>query len=142
MKRPLGVTVLAVLYILGGLGSGIITVLVYLRLDSIIAQARTNIGRTGPIPSDQVATVVYALFIVLALASALTFIIGAGLWTLEQWAWTLVVIMTSGGLVVNGVAVVLGAASPVGLIPNTLFSLVSLVYLLSPGVRGAFGSDG
>ncbi len=139
MKRPLGVTVLAVLYILSGIAGGIGTFLIYLRIDSLITQVRTAVGRTGPIPSDQVATVMYALLVVLALVSAVIFIIGTGLFTLEQWAWTLAIILSSGGLVIDGVAIVLGAASPVGLVPNILFSVVSLVYLFSPGVRWAFG---
>lgn len=138
MRRPIGITLLAIFYILGGIGGGIVTFSAYTHLDALLSAAQTNLARTIIIPGGQASTFVYSLLVLLAFISALIFIVGAGLWSMEPWAWTLAIAFTSGGLVVNGVTVVVGSVSFAALAGNSILSLVTLIYLLSPGVRQAF----
>jgi len=110
--RPLGVTVLAILQLLGAIvliGVGSLAVLAAILLDP--------------------------LFLLLA---AIPLIIGIidlilfwGLWTLKSWAW----IWT---IVVNLLTIITSIFDPVGNIIQLAISLIIVVYLFSPGIKSHF----
>jgi hypothetical protein len=128
IRRPLGVTILAILQLIAGLlGLCLPTVLlVGGTLVAFLGTAGTVIGAIGIVAG-----------LLMLIGPLLHLIVAYGALNLRQWAWWLGVIAT--GVDVAGAALnlwngvgLLQAIVPVG------FSLIVFVYLLTPGVRQAF----
>jgi uncharacterized membrane protein (DUF2068 family) len=115
-KRPFGVTVIAILLIIGaviGIVGGLMAV-------GVIGTA------TG-----------VAVGVATLILSALQFIVALGLWSLQKWAWTLTVIVVILRIAGEVWALVAGgqlAASIASLVVNVII----LLYLYSRKVRSAF----
>jgi hypothetical protein len=60
-----------------------------------------------------------------------------GLWTLRRWGWWLTLVVLLVALFLNVVPMVQGTINA-RLIVQSLFDVVFLVYLVTPGVRAAF----
>lgn len=128
IRRPLGVTILAILQLIAGLlGLCLPTVLLIGgTLVAFLGTAGTVVGVIGIIAG-----------LLMLIGPLLHLIVAYGALNLHKWAWWLGVIAT--GVDVIGAALnlwngvgLLQAIVPVG------FSLIVFVYLLTPGVRQAF----
>ncbi len=114
-KRPTGVTIMAVIVIVGallGIYAG------NLGLDGDAAAVGSGIG--------------------ILIVSSVQLLVGIGLWTLRKWAWTLAVVVLGIRVILDIVGIVTGAAVVAGII-NLIVSLILLWYLFRPNVQRAFG---
>jgi hypothetical protein len=112
--RPLGVTILAVLAIIGGL-----------------------LGLFGAFTVIALGGATWLLVGLVSLVQSLAALaFGFGAWTLRPWAWSL-------GIIVYGVNVILDVVYLIGGNPSSIVSLIIagiiLYYLFTPGVKAAFG---
>jgi hypothetical protein len=128
IQRPLGVTILAILQLIAGfLG---------LCFPTVLLIGGTLVAFLGP-----VGTFVGVLGIIggllMLIGPLLHLLVAYGALNLRKWAWWL-------GLIATGVDVlgaILNVWNGVGLVAAIIpvgFSLIVLIYLLTPGVRQAF----
>src|SRR6187200_1847405 len=127
--RPLGVTIIAVLTIIGGiafLASGITAVTVA----PFLSGTSTN-------NNNIIAPVLSALtgFALLILGIAY-FVMAYGLLKAKGWAWTITVVLSCIGIALGFVSVVTGN---VGAIFNILINAFILYYIYRPYVNSFFG---
>jgi len=123
MKRPFGVTVIAVLALIGGLFGLCWPILIF-----------TGSAFLGPV----FGTVGVIAGIFLIVGPILQLIFASGAFKLRPWAWYLGLIST--GITVIGVVINLfDGASFWSVIWGGLIPIIIFFYLLSPKVRQAFG---
>ena len=123
MKRPFGVTVIAILALLGGLFGLCWPILVF-----------TGSAFIGPI----FGTVGVIAGIFLIVGPLLQLIFASGALNLRPWAWYLGLI--SSGITVFGVIVNLfDGASFMSAVWGSIVPVIIFIYLLTPNVRQAFG---
>lgn len=123
MKRPFGITVIAILALFGGLFGLCWPVLVF-----------TGSTFLGPI----LGTVGVFAGIFLIVGPILQLIFAYGAFKLRPWAWYLGLI--SSGITVLGVVINLfDGASFWSAIWGSILSIIIFIYLLTPDVRQAFG---
>ncbi len=123
MKRPFGITLIAILALIGGLFGLCWPILVF-----------TGSAFLGPIFGT--VGVIAGIFLIIGPLLQLIFAYGA--LNLRSWAWYLGLIST--GITVLGVVIHLfNGASFWSAIWGSLFSIIIFIYLLSPNVRRAFG---
>ncbi len=133
MKRPVGVTILAVIAILYGIFSLLLALL------GLLGSALLASG-VGKIQYSA-GTLAYAT-ITDAVIGILYLTFGIGAFSLKRWAWTTGVVALALDVVRQIVGVVLhgfSASNAVGFIITTVIALVLLWYLFRPTVRAAFG---
>jgi uncharacterized membrane protein (DUF2068 family) len=131
MKRPLGVTILAILAFIGG-------ILGILGGVGALAVGGVATGATAAAAAHVSGTFLMGMGIVLLVVGVLDIVLGVGFWRLSPWAWTLGIALQIVGLVIAGVYVAQGSSianQAVGIAIN----LAVLIYLFTPGVRKAFG---
>lgn len=130
MTRPTGVTILAVLALIGGL-LGLFAALGLLGVGALSGALGGGIGVVFG-----VLTIVIGVFTLISAVLSLAFAYGA--WNLRPWAWLLGVI--SQGLNILTVVVNLIGGANLG---SQLFSLAIsgaiLYYLFTPQIKRAFG---
>lgn len=119
MNRPLGVTIIAILLIVGGI-VGILEALDYLGvLDLFGLDDNSGVG------------------IGILIVAAANLLVGFGFWGLQSWAWTVAVVVT----ILRLIGAVVGFF--VGGVAGGIFGLVIVViilwYLFRPEVKAAFG---
>jgi hypothetical protein len=129
-QRPTGVTILAILAIIGGI-LGVIGGLLGLLGGALIAS--TGVGATHP----GAAGLLVVLAIVTLVLGVLDIISGIGFWRLAPWAWMLGVVLQVVSLIEAVVYITQGNVS--GEIIPIVISLVVLWYLFRPNVQQAFG---
>jgi hypothetical protein len=140
MRRPIGITLLAFLYTLDGVGSGLSTWYLYTHSDALLNVVRLYYG--AEFQSFQFGY--YSILTVLSVISVLFIVMGIGLFGLESWSWALGVMLQGGSVVLAVVVMVRGlpASAPTNVGPaaalSCVINLLILIYLLSPGVREAF----
>jgi uncharacterized membrane protein (DUF2068 family) len=117
-QRPTGVTVIALLIIIGG-ALGIVG------------------GLLGILGSDASGALVGAGIGTLIVAAA-QLIVGIGLWTLQKWAWTLAVVVLGLRVVMDLVFIFTGGAIGAAIV-NLIITAILLWYLFRPDVQRAFG---
>lgn len=133
MKRPVGVTILAVIAIIYGIFSLLLALLGLLGTALLASGAGHVQYSTGTLIyatiSDAVLGILYLAF-------------GIGAFSLKRWAWTtgvvalvLDVIRQIVGVVIHGFS----ASNAVGFIITIVIAVVVLWYLFRPQVRAAFG---
>ena len=124
MKRPLGITVIAILALLGGLFGLCWPILVF-----------TGSTFLGPIFGS--VGVIAGIFLIVGPILQIVFAIGA--FKLSSWAWYLGLIST--GITVVGVIINLFDGASIGsAIWGSIWSIIIFIYLLNPKVRQAFGT--
>jgi len=124
MKRPFGITVIAILALLGGLFGLCWPIMIF-----------TGSTFLGPIFGT--VGVIAGIFLIVGPILQLIFAYGA--FKLSSWAWYLGLIST--GLTVIGVVINLfDGASFWSAVWGSIWSIIIFVYLLTPGVRQAFGA--
>lgn len=131
-QRPLGIAILSILWWIGGLfallfGLGLILIGIAIDLSATVEEG-----------SAFLITALLALPpLILGVASCL---VGRSLWRLDAWAWWVVTVITALFVVAGLIPLLIAPALILLGIPfGLLIDVVILIYLLTPGVREAFG---
>ncbi len=127
-QRPTGVTILAILAFIGG-AFGILGALALMGLGFAFA------GVAG-------GGLSFVFGIVLLALSILYLWIGWGFWNLKRSAWSLGLVVFGAGIVITFIEMLLGYATITNLIVTIVINGIVLYYLLTPGVKAAFGVEG
>lgn len=133
-ERPTGVTILAVLAVIGGL--------LALFLGGFMAFIGPAMGvemtkQTGDAATAVYGTLMTGLGVALLVQGLLQLVTAYGLFTLKGWAWALAVILQIFSLAVNGFQLVRGQMG--GPVIGILIAAGILYYLFRPHVKRAFG---
>ncbi len=129
-QRPLGVTILAVLDILGGIGASLLG-LIYMALS---AQIGTVVGGGG----------IFALFgafivvlgIIFLILGILAIAVGWGFWKGSSWAWIVGLVLYVIGIVLGLTSLALGDVTSIVLV---VIGALLVYYMFRPNVRIWFG---
>jgi hypothetical protein len=128
-QRPSGITILAVLQGLGGLGALLLGVLMV-----IVAGLLGTIELPAEVPAYFTGVIAAVIGLVLIFIGIISFVVAYGFWNGLGWAWTL-------GIVVNVIGAIVDLASlPSGTVGLLLNALV-LYYLTRPHVKRYFGKE-
>ena len=130
-QRPLGITILGILAIIGGV-LGFFGSLAIIFAGSVVATAgaATSTATTGAF-----YTFLGIVFLVFSIGDV---VLGIGFLTLKQWAWTLGVGLQILGIVIDILFITQGNSAGSEVI-NILLSAVIIYYLFRPEVKAAFG---
>jgi len=138
-ERPTGVTILAILAIIGGVfglcGGGLGLLGGAIAGSGALATSGVSSTDTAALASD--AGVLTALSIGLLVLSVLYIIFGIGAFRLSPWAWTLGVALGVIGIVFDVADIVLSHSFFSPIIGIVIGALI-LYYLFRPNVRAAF----
>jgi hypothetical protein len=136
MKRPTGVTIVAIIAIIYGIFS---LLLVFLGLVGIALEASGAAALAGRSVAGRydVGTLAYAV-IWDAVLGILYLVFGIGAFMLKGWAWTVGVVVLVLEVVRNIIGYFISGFSPISIITGVI-ALLLLWYLLRPNVRAAFG---
>lgn len=135
MGRPTGVTIIAVLMVIGGaimLVAGI-SAIALAPLLPMAAQSQDLAGDISATMLGGVAAASGAFFIALGIASL---VIAYGLFKGRGWAWTAAVVLSIIGIAMSVVSIVTGNF---GSIVSIIINGVILYYLYRPHVKAYFG---
>ena len=138
MKRPIGVTILAVIAIIYGIFSLLLALL------GLLGSALLASGTYSAAVKYSAGTLAYAT-ISDAVLGILYLAFGIGAFRLKGWAWTTGVVALVLDILRNIVSLVIrgsSAGSIVVPIVTIVIALVLLWYLFRPNVRAAFGKAG
>ncbi|MGD2050218.1 MAG: hypothetical protein PVH03_12000 [Chloroflexota bacterium] len=117
-ERPTGVTIIALLVIIGGILGIVGGLVAFLGANGNPTLVGVGIGT-----------------LIVAVAQL---IVGIGLWTLQKWAWLLSVIVL-GIRVVGDLVLIFAGGNVIAAIVNLVITAVLLWYLFRPNVQQAFG---
>src|SRR5205807_5253089 len=144
--RPTGVTVLAVLAIIGAVAllfSGAVLIGLGLLLGTLsasidITSAITNAGYPGltSLGVGTISALIIALGAVFLIVGILYLAVGVGFLGGKRWAWTLGIIVRVIGIVLDVIQIVGGNYSGV---VSLIISLLIIYYLMRPHVKVFFG---
>jgi hypothetical protein len=145
-KRPTGVTVLAILAILGALGLlfsgaaliGLGLLLGTLATNAAIANAIATSGYPGlaSLGVGTLSALLVALGAVILILGILYFAVGIGFFGGKGWAWTLGIIVSVVGIVLDIVQIGFGGYSS---ILGLIIGILIIYYLMRPHVKAFFG---
>jgi hypothetical protein len=134
-KRPTGVTVLAILEILGGLaglgGGAVLIGVAALVSSSNFATLYPQLAGIG-----SVSTVLYALGALALVFGILGLVLGVGFLGGKSWAWTLGIVVGVLNIIVSLVETGIGFYSD---IIGIIFPIIIIYYLMRPHVKAFFG---
>ena len=125
MKRPIGVTLIAIVFILAGAS------------DIALGLQMTTAVTFGPLPSGTGTWVWGWLIVLTGLAYAG---VGIGFWVLHPLAWMGGQLLAIIGIF-EAIAALLGTGDLGYALATAAFPLIALWYLNRPSVKGAFGMD-
>ena len=138
MRRPTGITVLAILYFVSG-GLSLTTSCFAMAGGSWLTAQTERLG-SGPSVLAPAAAFrgepAFWLGLFGAGAALFKLIAAAGLWTLQPWGWRLALVGGTLKLMTHLVAVRRNAITPAGIV-GALVNGAVLVYLFTPHVRRA-----
>jgi hypothetical protein len=129
-QRPTGVTILAILAFIGG-AFGILGALALLGLGVALGGV---VGAGGGLS--------FVFGIVLLALSILYLWIGWGFWNLKRSAWSVGLVVFGAGIIISFIQLLLGYATITNLIVTIIINGIVIYYLLTPGVKAAFGVTG
>jgi uncharacterized membrane protein HdeD (DUF308 family) len=109
--RPLGVTIIAILTVIGGIAF---------------------------VASGAVLVIVGIGFALIALGIAY-FVMAYGLWKGKGWAWTITLIISAIGVVLGIASIAAGGQKAAGAIVQIIINAVVIYYLYRPSVKAFFG---
>jgi hypothetical protein len=134
-KRPTGVTVLAILEILGGLaglgGGAVLIGVAALVSSSNFATLYPQLSGIG-----SVSTLLYALGALALIFGILGLVLGVGFLGGKSWAWTLGIVVGVLNIIVSLVETGIGFYSD---IIGIIFPIIIIYYLMRPHVKFFFG---
>jgi hypothetical protein len=131
MKRPVGITILAILAIIGG----VLQLLGGLSFLGITALAVPGLEAAGLAEGFGLGAGT-----VLIIMSVLSVVFGIGALMLRSWAWTLGVVLFGISLVANLVIMFMGGLT-VSVVVSALIAAGIIAYLYTDSVRTAFGHE-
>ncbi len=126
-QRPTGVTILAILAIIGGV-LGLCGSISLLGLGGLTAVS-------GEVSTGATAGIFGGLGII---SSVLYLAFGVGAWLLKPWAWILGVI-GAGLSIVSNVLSLVGGGTLIAAVIGLIIPVVILWYLFRPEIKAAFG---
>lgn len=128
MQRPTGITILAVLAIIGGL------------LGLCGGLTLFGVGGLGVLGGSAEAGGLGFLFGGMSLLSAVLYLaFGIGAWLLKPWAWILGIIGAAWSILSSVVSLIAGGGSLIGTIIAIIIPAIILWYLFRPEIKQAFG---
>ncbi|HVL88053.1 MAG TPA: hypothetical protein VM681_08650 [Candidatus Thermoplasmatota archaeon] len=130
--RPLGVTILGVLYLLGGA----LMALAGLAFVAGGAAMSAAFAPFLPLPGALLGAALAVVGIVVLGIGVLSIVVGKGLLDARPWAWTVALVLTAIGLLMGVLNLVTGN---VGAIVNVAISGFIVWYLYQDGVKAWFG---
>lgn len=128
-QRPFGVTILAILEIIGGLlelGVGALMFTAAALFGSLIPEEEVS-GLGGFLTG--LFSVIGIIFVIIGL---IALFIAYGLWTGQGWAWTLCLIFSIIGIIIGILSL------PTGII-SLIINILILYYITRPHVKAFFG---
>ena len=134
MRRPTGVTIIAILNIIGGiimLFGGIALV----AAGSILPSFQMTDELSG-VPSWLIGTGAIAMGIIVIILGIISFVVAYGLLKGAGWAWSLTVVLSIVSIVLNAISI---ASGNFGGIISIIISAIILYYLYRPHVKSFFG---
>jgi hypothetical protein len=156
-NRPLGVTIIAILRIIGGIilllgGIGLVTIAPFVgQLNVNTTSSTTDNGvpvtpnGTGiNLSNNNTSFLFFAAFIgvigsILIVLGIASFVVAWGLLKGKGWAWTVTIIITIISLVFNAVSIVSIVSGNIGAIVGIIIDGVIIYYLYRPNVKSYFG---
>ena len=135
MKRPVGVTILAVIAIVYGIFNLLLALL------GLLGSALLASGLGGAAVKYSAGTLAYAT-VSDALIGIVFLVFGIGALQLKGWAWTVGIVALALEVVRQVVGVVMQRIGPVTIVRDGITIVVAAVllwYLFRPNVRAAFG---
>ena len=135
VKRPTGVTIIAILNIIGGiimLIGGIAAAAVGALLPSLPISQSDLSG----LPPMFLGAGAIAIGIILIIIGILSFVVAYGLLKGMGWAWTLTLVLSIISIVLNAISI---ATGNFGGIISIIISAIIIYYLYRPHVKAFFG---
>jgi hypothetical protein len=127
-QRPTGVTILAILAVIGGL------------LGLCGSLTLFGVGGLGMLAGEVSSGATAGLFGALGVVSAILYLaFGFGAWTLKPWAWLLGIIGAGVSVASNLLSLVTGNAGLIGAVIGLIIPGIILWYLFRPEIKAAFG---
>ncbi|HEX6067492.1 MAG TPA: hypothetical protein VFZ05_01715 [Nitrososphaera sp.] len=136
-SRPTGVTIIAILNIIGGiimLIAGVALIAIGSLLPDVFEEGMS--AELEGVPLGAAGAVGIALGGVIIALGIFSFIVAYGLWKGLGWAWTLTIVLSVISIALNAVSL---ASGNFGGIINVIISVVVLYYLYRPHVKAYFG---
>ena len=153
-NRPLGVTIIAILRIIGGIilllgGIGLVTIAPFVgqlnvnttssTIDSSVPVTPNGAGID--VSNNNTSFLFFAAFIgvigsILIVLGIASFVVAWGLLKGKGWAWTVTIIITIISLVFNALSIISGN---IGAIVGIIIDGVIIYYLYRPNVKSYFG---
>ncbi len=143
-QRPFGVTLLAILMIIGGILSllaaiGSFLVTAFINVQEIIDQVGQQIPQWLIEAVPFIFAIMGVVFLILAI---IAFLLAYGYLKGRGWSWTLSIVLLVLSIifgVVNLVISGLAATGVVSAVISLIISVIILIYLMRPGVKAWFG---
>lgn len=135
MDRPLGVTVIAILIVIGGIMSlfgGITLIIVW----AILSTSFNDLSTSSPILGSFFGALSAAFGAVLLVIGAGYIIMSYGLLKGKGWAWTITIILTLIGIAINIISAITGGVSNISTINNMNGGTNSFAYGIVGSVIG------
>jgi uncharacterized membrane protein (DUF2068 family) len=134
MNRPMGVTIIAILSFLSGLGHCLKGLLVL----GIGGGVAAVIGVGHPAAGVVIGTLAVSVAVLAVMIGVFDFLFAWGAWTLKPWAWSWGYFTQISSLIWALLAVLGWGTFRTQAVPLAI-SLGILLYLTSPGIKRAFG---
>jgi hypothetical protein len=135
MERPLGVTVIAILVVIGGIMSlfgGISLVIV----GALLSTSFTDVSTSSPFIGSLFGVLSASLGAVLLVVGVGYIIMSYGLLKGKGWAWTITIILTLIGIAINIISAITGGVSNISTINNMNGDSNSFIYGIVGSVIG------
>lgn len=154
INRPMGVTIIAILRIIGGVilllgGIGLVTIAPFVGQLNVNTTSSTTDNGVPVTPygaginlsNNNTSFLFFAAFIgvigsILIVLGIASFVVAWGLLKGKAWAWTVTIIITIISLVFNALSIVSGN---IGAIVGIIIDGVIIYYLYRPNVKSYFG---
>jgi hypothetical protein len=135
MKRPTGVTIIAILNIIGGIVM-LFGGLALVAAGSILPGLPMTDGELSQVPSWLIGTGAIAIGAIILILGIISFVVAYGLLKGAGWAWTVTVVLSIVTIVLNAISI---ATGNFGGIISIIISAIILYYLYRPHVKAFFG---
>ncbi len=134
-QRPMGITILAVLAIIGGV-LGILGGCSVVAGGALIGAMGAQAGVGGAATGGGLLSLYGVVILLIAVADI---VFGIGAWTLKPWAWMLGLVLQGVNVVVALVSILAGWSSIGSQLIGLVINGVIIYYLMTPDVKKAFG---